>query len=61
MLILYRIIIFILLIFSPIIISYRILKNKEDKKRYKEKFSIPTKKKLKENLFGSMVQVLEKF
>jgi len=50
MLILYRIIIFILLIFSPIIISYRILKNKEDKKRYKEKFSIPTKKKVKGKL-----------
>ena len=32
-------------------------KNKEDKKRYKEKFSITSKKELKENLFGFMEQV----
>ena len=37
MLFLYHILILIILIFSPIIIIYRILKSKEDKKRYKEK------------------------
>ena len=41
----YQILLSILLIISPIIILFRILKNKEDKKRYKEKFSIPTKKR----------------
>ena len=57
MLFLYHIIILTITIFSPIIIFYRILKNKEDKKRYKEKFSITSKKELKENLFGFMEQV----
>ena len=33
----------ILLIFSPLIILYRILKNKEDKFRVKEKFCLPSK------------------
>ena len=41
---LYQIIISILLIFSPIIIFFRTLKNKEDKKRFKEKFSQINKK-----------------
>ena len=41
----YQILLSILLIISPIIILFRILKNKEDKKRYIEKFSIPTKKR----------------
>jgi 3-deoxy-D-manno-octulosonic-acid transferase len=50
MLFLYHILIFIILIFSPIIISYRILKNKEDKERFKEKFSIPSKKRVKGKL-----------
>jgi len=50
MLFLYHIIIFIIIIFSPIIILYRILKNKEDKKRYIEKFSVPSKKRVKGNL-----------
>ena len=50
MLFLYHIIVFIIIIFSPIIIPYRILKNKEDKKRYIEKFSIPSKKRVKGNL-----------
>ncbi len=50
MLFLYHIIIFFIIIFSPIIIFYRILKNKEDKKRYIEKFSIPSKKRVKGNL-----------
>ncbi len=50
MLFLYHIIILIIIIFSPIIIFYRILKNKEDKKRYIEKFSFPSKKRLKGKL-----------
>ena len=50
MLFLYHILILIILLFSPIIIFYRILKNKEDKKRYKEKFSIPSKKRVKGKL-----------
>ncbi len=50
MLFLYHILIFIIIIFSPIIIFYRILKNKEDKKRFIEKFSIPSKKRIKGNL-----------
>ena len=50
MLFLYHIIIFIITIFSPIIIFYRILKNKEDKKRYIEKFSVPSEKRIKGKL-----------
>ena len=50
MLFLYHIIIFTITIFSPIIIFYRILKNKEDKKRYIEKFSITSKKRVKGKL-----------
>ncbi len=50
MLFLYHIIIFIITIFSPIIIFFRILKNKEDKKRYIEKFSITSKKRVKGKL-----------
>ncbi len=45
MLLIYQLIIFILLTISPIIIFYRIYKNKEDKKRFKEKFGIPSKKR----------------
>ena len=47
---LYQILIVILLIFSPLIISFRILKKKEDSKRFKEKFCFPSKKKNGENL-----------
>jgi len=47
---LYQIFISILLIFSPLIISFRILKKKEDKKRFKEKFCFPSKKKVAGNL-----------
>ena len=50
MLFLYHIIILIILLISPIIIVYRILRNKEDKKRYVEKFSIPSKKRVKGKL-----------
>ena len=47
---LYQLIVTILLILSPLIISFRILKKKEDKKRYKEKFCLPSKKNIKGNL-----------
>ena len=42
---LYQIITLVILILSPFIIIYRILKNKEDKNRFKEKFSFPSKKR----------------
>ena len=41
----YQIILTFLLILSPVIIFLRILKNKEDKKRFAEKFSFPSKKR----------------
>ena len=47
---LYQIFLSILLIFSPLIIGYRILKKKEDKIRFKEKFCFPSKKKNAGNL-----------
>ena len=43
MLIIYQLIVSLLLIISPVIIFYRINKNKEDPKRYKEKFAVPSK------------------
>lgn len=46
----YNIIILLILILSPIIIIYRILKNKEDKSRFIEKFSIASEKRCKGNL-----------
>tara|TARA_B100001057_G_scaffold207426_1_gene208129 strand:- start:1957 stop:3207 length:1251 start_codon:yes stop_codon:yes gene_type:complete len=45
MLFLYHTIILIIIILSPILLFYRILKNKEDKKRYKEKFGFSSKKR----------------
>ena len=45
MLIIYRLAINIVIFFSPIIILIRILKKKEDLTRWREKFSIFTKKK----------------
>ncbi len=47
---LYQIFLTIILIFSPIILIYRLFKKKEDPKRFYEKFSIPSKKKNKKNL-----------
>ena len=47
---LYQTLITILLILSPLIIGIRILKKKEDKKRFKEKFCFPSKKRIKGNL-----------
>ena len=50
MLFLYRILINIVLLFSPLIILIRILKKKEDPIRFKEKFSLFSKKRRKGNL-----------
>ena len=47
---LYQILLSILLIFSPLIIILRILKKKEDKKRFKEKFCFPSKNRVIGNL-----------
>ncbi len=41
----YQIILSLLILISPIIISFRIFKNKEHKKRFVEKFGIPSKKR----------------
>ena len=46
----YQIIISFLTIISPIIIIFRIIKNKEDSKRFIEKFSFPTLKRKKGKL-----------
>ena len=45
MLIIYRILINIAYFLSPLIIILRLIRNKEDPKRYKEKFCFFTKKK----------------
>tara|TARA_B100000965_G_scaffold394805_1_gene407510 strand:+ start:2051 stop:3301 length:1251 start_codon:yes stop_codon:yes gene_type:complete len=50
MFLLYQLIVSIILIFSPVIIIFRILKNKEDKKRFLEKFSFHTRKRKKGKL-----------
>ena len=42
---LYQIILSLILLISPIVIIIRIIKNKEDKKRFIEKFSISSKKR----------------
>ena len=57
MLIIYRILINIVYLLSPIIIIIRLIKKKEDPKRFKEKFCFFTKKKSKVNLSGYMVRV----
>ncbi len=46
----YQILVTILLIISPTILVLRIIKNKEDKKRFIEKLGIPSKKRKKGNL-----------
>jgi len=47
---LYQTILSLILIISPILIILRIFKNKEDKIRFREKFSIPSKKRSKGKL-----------
>ena len=46
----YQILVTFLLLLAPLIIILRIFKGKEDKKRYIEKFSIPTQKRVLGNL-----------
>ena len=46
----YQILLTLIILFSPIIIFFRILKNKEDKIRFKEKFCIFSKKRGKGKL-----------
>ena len=48
--ILYNLLILIIIVLSPIIIFYRILKKKEDPNRFLEKFSLLQKKRLKGKL-----------
>ena len=50
MIFLYRIIINIILLLSPIIVIFRLIKKKEDIKRFKEKFCFFSEKNLKGNL-----------
>ncbi len=50
MLFFYQIFLTVLLLISPVIILIRIFKNKEDKKRFVEKFSIHSKKRIKGKL-----------
>ena len=57
MFVIYQIIISFILIFSPIVIIYRILKKKEHKSSFVEKFGISSKKKNLVNLYGFMEQV----
>ena len=45
MFVLYQAVLSIIILISPIIIILRIFKNKEDHKRFVEKFSIPSKKR----------------
>ena len=46
----YRLLINLIIIFSPLIILIRLIKKKEDLKRYKEKFAFFSKKRTKGNL-----------
>ena len=46
----YKIAIILIIIFSPLILIVRFYKNKEDKKRFVEKFCLITKKRGKGNL-----------
>ncbi len=46
----YQIIVSLLILISPLIIVYRLIKKKEDYTRFKEKFSFPTKKRIKGKL-----------
>ena len=50
MMFLYQIIVSLLILISPFLIIYRILIDKEDKNRFKEKFSIISKKRIAGNL-----------
>ena len=47
--VIYSFLVYIVIIFSPIIIVYRIFKGKENPKRFVEKFSVNKKKEVREN------------
>jgi 3-deoxy-D-manno-octulosonic-acid transferase len=57
MIIIYRLLINLILIISPLIVIFRFFKKKEDPVRFKEKLGFFSKKKKLENLFGFMGQV----
>ena len=71
MLFAYRVLINFILIFSPIILIIRIIKQKESINRFREKFGLYSKKRIKGNLIWfhgasvgeiqSIVPLLEKF
>ncbi len=71
MIFIYRIIINLILILSPLIILFRLLKKKEDLKRFREKLSFFTKNRFKGKLiwfhgasvgeFQSIIPLLEKY
>ena len=50
LLFIYRLIINLIFLLSPFIILYRIFRNKEDPKRYKEKLCFFSKKKIRKKL-----------
>ncbi len=50
MLFFYQTILSLILLISPILISLRIIKNKEHKTRYKEKFGLPSKRRVNSKL-----------
>ena len=50
MLFLYRVLIYLILLISPLIVFLRLIKGKEDSKRYLEKFGIKKRKRPKGNL-----------
>ena len=57
MFVIYNILINLILLISPIIILARLIKKKEDKFRFKEKFCFFSKKRLQvEKYYGFMVQ-----
>jgi len=61
MLQIYRFLINFIFLLSPIILIFRLIKNKEDIKRFKEKFCFFSKKEIMENSCGFMGPVLVKF
>ena len=61
MLFLYRFLINLVFLISPIILVIRLLKGKEDLYRCKEKFCFFSKKRKKGSSFGFMAQVLGKY
>ena len=61
MLLFYRILINLVLILSPIIILFRLIKKKEDPKRFFEKFGFPSKKRLSGKVIWQSMKPGEKF